>query len=107
MLEGKKIREVVEKEKPDYIVPEIEAIATDELVKLEKGGAGHSDGARRATYHGPSGHTQARGGNAEAPDLAISLRGKSQRTRSGCKGGRVSLLREADDVFKRTWSIDG
>jgi phosphoribosylglycinamide formyltransferase 2 len=40
MLEGKKIREVVEKEKPDYIVPEIEAIATDELVKLEKGGGG-------------------------------------------------------------------
>ena len=38
MQDGAKIREVVEKEKPDYIVPEIEAIATDELVKLEKEG---------------------------------------------------------------------
>lgn len=38
MREGKNIRKVVEKEKPDFIVPEIEAIATDELVKLEKEG---------------------------------------------------------------------
>ena len=38
MLDGAKIREVVEKEKPTYIVPEIEAIATDELVKLEAEG---------------------------------------------------------------------
>jgi len=38
MLEGKNIRHVVEKEKPDLIVPEIEAIATDTLVELEKEG---------------------------------------------------------------------
>ena len=38
MREGQEIRKVVAKEKPDFIVPEIEAIATDELVKLEKGG---------------------------------------------------------------------
>src|SRR3990167_2156504 len=38
MRDGKVIRKVVQKEKPDFIVPEIEAIATDELVKLEKGG---------------------------------------------------------------------
>jgi phosphoribosylglycinamide formyltransferase 2 len=38
MRDGKKVREVVKKEKPHYIVPEIEAIATDELVKLEKEG---------------------------------------------------------------------
>jgi len=38
MLDGSKIREVVEREKPDLIVPEIEAIATPELVKLEKEG---------------------------------------------------------------------
>ncbi|MFH1200964.1 MAG: formate-dependent phosphoribosylglycinamide formyltransferase [bacterium] len=38
MLEGKNIRRVVEKEKPDFIVPEIEAIATDTLVELEKEG---------------------------------------------------------------------
>ena len=38
MRDGKEIRKVVEKEKPDFIVPEIEAIATDELVKLEREG---------------------------------------------------------------------
>lgn len=38
MRDGKIIRKVVQKEKPDFIVPEIEAIATDELVKLEKEG---------------------------------------------------------------------
>lgn len=38
MLDGAKIREVVEKEKPTYIVPEIEAIATPTLVELEQEG---------------------------------------------------------------------
>ena len=38
MLEGEKIGEVVEKENPDFIVPEIEAIATATLVELEKEG---------------------------------------------------------------------
>src|SRR3989338_6178194 len=38
MRDGKAIRKVVQKEKPDFIVPEIEAIATDELVKLEREG---------------------------------------------------------------------
>lgn len=38
MLDGDALRRVVELEKPDLIVPEIEAIATDVLVELEKGG---------------------------------------------------------------------
>ncbi|NBW35253.1 MAG: formate-dependent phosphoribosylglycinamide formyltransferase [Cytophagia bacterium] len=38
MLDGKALREVIEKEKPDYIIPEVEAIATDTLVELEKEG---------------------------------------------------------------------
>lgn len=38
MLDGKALREVIEIEKPDYIVPEVEAIATDTLVELEKEG---------------------------------------------------------------------
>ncbi|USK59312.1 phosphoribosylglycinamide formyltransferase 2 [Peribacillus asahii] len=38
MLDGEKIREIVEREKPDLIVPEIEAIATSELLKLEDEG---------------------------------------------------------------------
>ena len=38
MLDGNELRKVIEAEKPDYIVPEIEAIATDTLVELEKEG---------------------------------------------------------------------
>ena len=38
MLDGAIIREIVEKEKPDFIVPEIEAIATPTLVELENEG---------------------------------------------------------------------
>lgn len=36
MLDGAALRQLIEKEKPDYIVPEIEAIATETLVELEK-----------------------------------------------------------------------
>ena len=38
MLDGDALRKVIELEKPDYIVPEIEAIATDTLVELESEG---------------------------------------------------------------------
>ncbi|MEE8543306.1 MAG: formate-dependent phosphoribosylglycinamide formyltransferase [Gammaproteobacteria bacterium] len=38
MLDGAALRAVIEAESPDLIVPEIEAIATDELVKLEQEG---------------------------------------------------------------------
>ncbi len=38
MLDGAAIRELVEKEKPNFIVPEVEAIATAELKKLESEG---------------------------------------------------------------------
>ncbi len=38
MLDGTQLRRVVEAERPHYIVPEIEAIATDTLVELEKEG---------------------------------------------------------------------
>ncbi|RMJ03782.1 Phosphoribosylglycinamide formyltransferase 2 [Marinobacter litoralis] len=38
MLDGSALRQIVELEKPDLIVPEIEAIATAELVKLEQEG---------------------------------------------------------------------
>lgn len=38
MLDGNALRKVIETEKPNYIVPEIEAIATKTLVELEKEG---------------------------------------------------------------------
>ena len=38
MLDGETLESVIREEKPDYIIPEIEAIATDRLVKLEADG---------------------------------------------------------------------
>ncbi|OAH57731.1 MULTISPECIES: phosphoribosylglycinamide formyltransferase 2 [Bacillaceae] len=38
MLDGAALRKLVEQEKPDYIIPEIEAIATETLIELEKEG---------------------------------------------------------------------
>ncbi|BEG63015.1 formate-dependent phosphoribosylglycinamide formyltransferase [Coprobacter fastidiosus] len=38
MLDGVRLREIIEVEKPDYIIPEVEAIATSTLVELEKEG---------------------------------------------------------------------
>ena len=38
MLDGDALEAVIRQEKPDYIIPEIEAIATDRLVKLEEDG---------------------------------------------------------------------
>ena len=38
MLDGDALRAVIEQEKPDYIIPEIEALSTDTLVALESDG---------------------------------------------------------------------
>lgn len=48
MLDGAALREVIEKEKPDHIIPEVEAIATDVLVELEKEGYNVTPTARAA-----------------------------------------------------------
>jgi phosphoribosylglycinamide formyltransferase 2 len=49
MLDGKALREIAEKEKPDYIVPEVEAIATETLKELESEGF-HVIPTARATW---------------------------------------------------------
>lgn len=38
MLDGQALEEIINKEQPAYVVPEIEAIATDKLVELEEKG---------------------------------------------------------------------
>ena len=48
MLDGAKLREVVELEKPDHIIPEVEAIATPTLLELEAEGYNVTPTARAA-----------------------------------------------------------
>ena len=38
MLDGEALARIIREEKPDYIIPEVEAIATDTLLELEKEG---------------------------------------------------------------------
>jgi phosphoribosylglycinamide formyltransferase 2 len=38
MLDGAALRTIIEKEKPNFIIPEVEAIATDTLIELEQEG---------------------------------------------------------------------
>ncbi len=38
MLDGESLAKIIREEKPDYIIPEVEAIATDTLIALEKEG---------------------------------------------------------------------
>lgn len=49
MLDGARLREIIEKEEPDYIVPEVEAIATTTLMELEEEGY-HVIPTAKATY---------------------------------------------------------
>ncbi len=48
MLDAETLRKVIEEEKPDHIIPEIEAIATPELVRLEEEGFNVTPTARAA-----------------------------------------------------------
>ncbi|MDE6490739.1 MAG: formate-dependent phosphoribosylglycinamide formyltransferase [Muribaculaceae bacterium] len=48
MLDGEALRAVIEKEKPDHIIPEVEAIATPVLVELDKEGFHVTPTARAA-----------------------------------------------------------
>ena len=49
MLDGDKLREAAEKHRPDYIVPEIEAIRTSVLAELEEEGFTVVPSARAAS----------------------------------------------------------
>ena len=48
MLDGEELRRVIEQEKPDHIIPEVEAIASPVLVELEKEGHHVTPTARAA-----------------------------------------------------------
>lgn len=48
MLDAEQLRSVIEQEHPDYIIPEVEAIATPELLKLEEEGYHVTPTARAA-----------------------------------------------------------
>ena len=71
MLDGDALRQLVEREKPHYIVPEIEAIATDMLVKLEQDG--HNIVPCAAVDHEPRRNPSSRRRRIISTDLFLPL----------------------------------
>ena len=73
MADGAALRALIEKEKPHVIVPEIEAIATDMLVQIEKEGVDsrHSHGTCGATDHEPRRHTPTGCRDPVVTDLSV------------------------------------
>ena len=73
MLDGAELRRVIELEKPDYIVPEVEAIATDTLVeqgRLQR----HSDREGYQAHDEPRRHPPTRRRRTRHQDEPVPLR---------------------------------
>jgi hypothetical protein len=107
MLDGKALRAVIELEKPDLVVPEIEAIHTPTLIELEGGPAGDPDRPRGVADDGPRRHPQTGCRGAETADLAVSL--LRQRSAVPQCGGRdrLPVRDQAGDEFIRQGSERG
>ena len=74
MLDGKRLREIIEAEKPDYIIPEIEAIATDTLLELEAEGYHVVYRQSGQIDHEPRRYPPSGCGRVGIADLSVSFR---------------------------------
>ena len=75
MLDGAEIRRLIALEKPDLVVPEIEAIDTATLIELEREGVQrHSDRARRLADDESRRHPSARCRGTRIADVALPFR---------------------------------
>ena len=85
MADGAALRALVEKERPHIIVPEIEAIATDMLAQIEKGGHRDRDSgsARGPAHHEPRRHPPACSRRTGPSDVALCLCRERQRNEAG------------------------
>ncbi len=94
MLHGESLRALIEQEKPDYIVPEIEAIATDTLVELEQAGQKVVPTARAAKLTmNREGIRRPGGGRAAASHLPLSFCRQRRRLPRGGYRDRFAMHR--------------
>ncbi len=108
MTDGAALRALIEKEKPDLVVPEIEAIATATLVEIEREGVAghlpevHTHRPRRAIDHEPRGDTSTGRRGTRAGHLALQVRRHAGRVAGRHRRRhRFSLRGEAGDVIVR------
>jgi phosphoribosylglycinamide formyltransferase 2 len=81
MTDGAALAALIEQEKPDLVVPEIEAIATDKLAELEAAGKITCiPTARRAADHEPRRHPPPGRRNPGPGHLALPFRQQPGRT---------------------------
>ena len=97
MLDGDAIRRIVEEERPDYIIPEIEAIATPTLIALEKEGWN----CRHIHNHEPPGdpHSCRRETRTAHVELPLCPYGRGIPCRR-CRN-RIPLCGQTCDEFQR------
>ena len=99
MTDARAVRDVVMKERPHLVVPEIEAIATDELVKLE------AEGIVRVIPTANGAHTTMNRERirrwrrrSRAADVAYAFVSSLEELEAACGARRLSLFRQARDV---------
>ncbi len=75
MQDAEVLRALLLKERPDLVVPELEAIATSVLARAGTGRIPrHPDGAGGRTDHEPGGHPPVGSRRAQTPDVALRIR---------------------------------
>lgn len=103
MLDGDALREIVEKEKPDYIVPEVEAIGNTDVDGTRKRRIPcHPDCTCHLVDHEPRRHPPSGCRGIGPADLSLSLCRDGRRVYRGCQSDRDALCRQADHEFERT-----
>ena len=103
MTDAAALRAVVDAERPHIIVPEIEAIATDELARIEAEGLAVVIPTARAVQLTMNREGIRRLAAEELEPAHLALRLRLDRRRAGERGGahRLSMLRQAGDVLVR------
>ena len=102
MLDGVELRAVIEKERPDLVVPEIEAIATATLLELEAEGLRVIPTARAASLTmDREGIRRLAAEDTRHSNLALSVRRKRDRVPRGSGACGSALRRQTGDELFR------
>ena len=102
MLDGQELRRVIELERPDHIIPEVEAIATPVLVELEKGLQCHPYGKRCMAHHEQRGHKASGGRRIAVAHIAVSFCVYSRGIHCRGRAYRNALCGQACHEFQRS-----
>jgi len=103
MLDGQELKRVIELERPDLVVPEVEAIATDTLAEMEAAGSvtGYSYCPGNSVNNEPGGDSPACCRGAWIKNISLSFRCNRRGISAGCGNDWNALCGEAHYEFSR------